>query len=130
MSWVFPRKVYHPATSRNTIPPLAPRRNSAKLPPAAAASRPFRDTMPRGDGAEAETPQDALAALSARLRECGELGDAVGFRTTLEAFNDEHDEYRKHSWLRLPPGSSLTPQGQESCELYIKEGGFPYLRSA
>ena len=95
MSWVFPRKVYHPATSRKTIPPLAPRRNRAKLPPAAAASRPFRDTMPRGDGAEAETPQDALAALSARLRECGELGDAVGFRTTLEAFNDEHDETQR-----------------------------------
>ncbi|MEE4277176.1 MAG: cupin domain-containing protein [Halieaceae bacterium] len=44
------------------------------------------------------------------------------------SFSDAHGEYRKHAWLRLPPGSSLTPQGQERCELYIKEGGFPYLR--
>jgi hypothetical protein len=34
-----------------------------------------------------------------------------------------------HSWLRLPPGSTLTPHGSEPCELYIKEGGFPYLRA-
>ncbi|MEE4248359.1 MAG: cupin domain-containing protein [Kangiellaceae bacterium] len=45
-------------------------------------------------------------------------------------FRDEAGEYRRHAWLRLPPGSSLAPQGEESCELYIKEGGFPYLREA
>ncbi|MFT7286717.1 MAG: hypothetical protein ACI87W_000826 [Halieaceae bacterium] len=44
-------------------------------------------------------------------------------------FADEQETlHRRHSWLRLPPGDSLTPQGEESCELYIKEGGFPYLR--
>jgi hypothetical protein len=43
-------------------------------------------------------------------------------------FSDEHDSYREHSWLRLPAGSRLTPQGSEPCELYIKEGGFPDLR--
>ena len=45
-------------------------------------------------------------------------------------FEDTEGSYPRHSWLRLPPGSSLTPQGSESCELYIKEGGFPYLREA
>ncbi|MEM6775880.1 MAG: cupin domain-containing protein [Pseudomonadota bacterium] len=44
-------------------------------------------------------------------------------------FCDEQNEYRQHAWLRLPPGSSLTPQGVEQCDLYIKEGGFPYLRA-
>lgn len=43
-------------------------------------------------------------------------------------FSDEHGSYGKHTWLRLPPGCSLTPEGNETCELYIKEGGFPYLR--
>jgi len=42
-------------------------------------------------------------------------------------FGDEHGEYGLHHWLRLPPGSQLTPHGDEACELYIKEGGFPYL---
>jgi hypothetical protein len=45
------------------------------------------------------------------------------------SFSDSEGTYRKHSWLRLPPGSTLTPEGSESCELYIKEGGFPYLRA-
>ena len=44
------------------------------------------------------------------------------------AFRDDHGEYRRHAWLRLPPGSALTPQGDTPCELYIKEGGFAYLR--
>lgn len=46
------------------------------------------------------------------------------------AFHDRLGEYRQHAWLRLPAGSSLTPQGDGPCELYIKEGGFPYLRTA
>lgn len=45
-------------------------------------------------------------------------------------FSDAHGSYPKHCWLRLPVGSSLTPEGSEPCELYIKEGGFPYLRTA
>ena len=46
------------------------------------------------------------------------------------SFSDEHGSYSRHSWLRLPPGSALSPQGSERCELYIKEGGFPYLRES
>ncbi|MFK7830070.1 MAG: cupin domain-containing protein [Congregibacter sp.] len=45
-------------------------------------------------------------------------------------FSDAHGSYHKHSWLRLPAGSALTPEGDKSCELYIKEGGFPYLRTS
>lgn len=46
------------------------------------------------------------------------------------SFRDQQEHYRQYSWLRLPPGSALTPDGDEACELYIKEGGFPYLRSS
>ena len=45
-------------------------------------------------------------------------------------FSDGEGVFRQHSWLRLPPGGTLTPEGSQSCELYIKEGGFTYLRSA
>lgn len=45
------------------------------------------------------------------------------------SFRDANGEYPTRSWLRLPPGSTLTPEGSTPCELYIKEGGFPYLRS-
>lgn len=45
-------------------------------------------------------------------------------------FADEHGTYRRWSWLRIPPGGVLTPTGGEYCELYIKEGGFAYLREA
>ena len=48
----------------------------------------------------------------------------------LGAFADECGRYRRHSWLRIPAGGSLKPQGSEPCELYVKEGGFTYLQSA
>lgn len=43
-------------------------------------------------------------------------------------FNEGDESFRRHSWLRLPPGSTLHPEGEKPCELYIKEGGFPYLQ--
>ena len=42
-------------------------------------------------------------------------------------FSDSEGRYPRHGWLRLPAGSSLSPEGVATCELYIKEGGFPYL---
>ena len=42
-------------------------------------------------------------------------------------FTDQFGSYRRHSWLRIPAGGSLTPSGKDRCELYIKEGGFGYL---
>jgi anti-sigma factor ChrR (cupin superfamily) len=43
--------------------------------------------------------------------------------------NDQHGRYTKGSWLRLPPGTMQEASTTTGCELYIKEGGFPYLRS-
>ncbi len=43
------------------------------------------------------------------------------------AFSDEYGHYRAHSWLRIPAGGALRPTSDESCELYVKEGGFAYL---
>jgi hypothetical protein len=31
--------------------------------------------------------------------------------------------------VRLPPGASHSPSTGEGCVLYIKEGGFEYLRA-
>jgi hypothetical protein len=45
------------------------------------------------------------------------------------SFSDALGTYPRYSWLRLPDGGSLTPSGGDYCELYIKEGGFSYLRS-
>jgi hypothetical protein len=46
------------------------------------------------------------------------------------AFSDDSGHYPLYSWLRLPAGSTLTPSSHEECELYIKEGGFTYLKKA
>jgi hypothetical protein len=43
-------------------------------------------------------------------------------------FADQFGSYRSHTWLRIPAGGSLTPCSDDACELYIKEGGFSYLR--
>jgi anti-sigma factor ChrR (cupin superfamily) len=45
------------------------------------------------------------------------------------AFEDEDGAYEMHSWLRLPPQSRHRPRSAHGCELYVKEGGFAYLRS-
>ncbi|GAB3285351.1 cupin domain-containing protein [Parahaliea aestuarii] len=45
-------------------------------------------------------------------------------------FADAHGEYGTHTWLRIPAGGALTPNSDDYCELYIKEGGFTYLREA
>lgn len=46
------------------------------------------------------------------------------------SFDDNNGHYPTHTWLRIPAGESLTPTSQDPCELYIKEGGFTYLREA
>jgi anti-sigma factor ChrR (cupin superfamily) len=45
------------------------------------------------------------------------------------SFSDEHGTYRQRTWLRLPPDSAHSLATAEGCELYVKEGGFAYLRS-
>ena len=46
------------------------------------------------------------------------------------SFSDALGEYAAGSWLRIPAGGHLNPFDGSDCELYIKEGGFAYLRSA
>ncbi|MEH6515469.1 MAG: cupin domain-containing protein [Halioglobus sp.] len=46
------------------------------------------------------------------------------------SFSDESGDYARHSWLRIPVGGSLTPTSNDYCELYIKEGGFNYLKAS
>lgn len=43
-------------------------------------------------------------------------------------FTDEHGEYTAGHWIRLPAGTSHTATSRAGCTLYIKEGGFAYLR--
>ena len=45
------------------------------------------------------------------------------------AFADAEGAFGRGSWLRLPPGASHAPSTAEGCVLYIKEGGFAYLRA-
>ncbi|NIW23737.1 MAG: anti-sigma factor [Gammaproteobacteria bacterium] len=46
------------------------------------------------------------------------------------AFADEEGAYGAGSWLRLPPGAFHAPRTRSGCTLYVKLGGFAYLRSA
>lgn len=45
------------------------------------------------------------------------------------SFRDEAGAFARGAWLRLPPGASHEPSTDLGCELYIKEGGFEYLRA-
>ena len=45
-------------------------------------------------------------------------------------FEDDEGAYPAGTWLRIPPGASHSPRSVQGCELYVKEGGFPYLRQS
>jgi len=45
------------------------------------------------------------------------------------SFSDEHGTYGPHTWLRLPAHSTQSLATAEGCDLYVKEGGFAYLRA-
>ncbi len=45
------------------------------------------------------------------------------------SFADADGTFGRGTWLRLPPGSSHGPSTADGCVLYIKEGGFAYLRA-
>ena len=45
------------------------------------------------------------------------------------SFGDAGGSFGRGAWLRLPPGASHSPSTDEGCVLYIKEGGFAYLRA-
>lgn len=46
------------------------------------------------------------------------------------SLEDEHGSYGPLTWLRLPREFRHAPRSPAGCELYIKEGGFRYLRQA
>jgi anti-sigma factor ChrR (cupin superfamily) len=45
------------------------------------------------------------------------------------SFADDHGTFGAGVWLRWPPGSAHSPSTEGGCTLYIKEGGFAYLRA-
>jgi anti-sigma factor ChrR (cupin superfamily) len=45
------------------------------------------------------------------------------------SFRDAKGAFARGTWLRLPPGTSHSPSTDGGCVLYIKEGGFTYLRA-
>jgi anti-sigma factor ChrR (cupin superfamily) len=45
------------------------------------------------------------------------------------SFADADGTFARGAWLRLPPGAAHSPATGEGCVLYIKEGGFAYLRA-
>lgn len=55
--------------------------------------------------------------------------DGVELFVITGEFSDEHGSYGAGTWLRLPPGSRQRTDSATGVELYIKEGGFPYLRA-
>lgn len=66
-------------------------------------------------------------------------GTAPGMRTYAQGaelfvlegtFSDSEGSYGEGCWLRLPPGCAHAPATTTGCRLYVKLGGFPYLRSA
>jgi anti-sigma factor ChrR (cupin superfamily) len=61
----------------------------------------------------------------------GELAYARGAELFVldGSFEDEHGRYDAHAWVRLPAQFTHHPTTQQGCELYVKEGGFAYLRS-
>jgi anti-sigma factor ChrR (cupin superfamily) len=45
------------------------------------------------------------------------------------SFADAGAAHAHGAWLRFPPGASHSPSTSDGCVLYIKEGGFKYLRA-
>ena len=45
------------------------------------------------------------------------------------SFADEGGTFASGAWLRLPPGAAHSPSTASGCVVYIKEGGFAYLRA-
>ena len=45
-------------------------------------------------------------------------------------FADEQGEYGRETWMRLPAGSTHRPSALEEVLVYVKTGGFSYLRSS
>lgn len=60
----------------------------------------------------------------------GRVGYAAGAELFVVEgeFADETGRFSAGTWLRLPPGSAHAPTVTGECVLYVKEGGFAYLK--
>lgn len=45
------------------------------------------------------------------------------------SFTESGEAFGRHDWLRLPAGKTFAPATTNGCTVYIKEGGFEYLRA-
>jgi anti-sigma factor ChrR (cupin superfamily) len=45
------------------------------------------------------------------------------------SFADEGGSFSTGAWLRLPAGARHSPSSADGCVVYVKEGGFAYLRA-
>jgi hypothetical protein len=46
----------------------------------------------------------------------------AGSRFAAPGNGDEHGRYETGAWVRYPPGSRHTPQTDDGCTLYVKNG--------
>ena len=82
-------------------------------------------------------PLYASAADTMRLEhwEAGAAPGLIAYARGVEifvlhgSFEDEVGRYDEGTWLRLPAGASHTPTSSTGCELYVKAGAVPSLRS-
>jgi anti-sigma factor ChrR (cupin superfamily) len=101
------------------------------------ADQPWRSSVRKGVAWKKLYAQEPYAD-SARLERweepaaLGTLSFPAGAELLVLAggFSDAHGSYPRRSWLRIPAGGTLAPDSNGYCELYIKEGGFAYLRQA
>jgi hypothetical protein len=56
--------------------------------------------------------------------------EGVEFFVLEGRFADDEGTYPSGSWLRLPAGARHHPRSETGCTLYVKLGGFKYLRSS
>jgi anti-sigma factor ChrR (cupin superfamily) len=90
---------------------------------AGVAVRPLYAQAGFADSARLERWSAAASVGSVRYPDGAELLVLEG------SFADAEGTYGPRTWLRLPPGASHAPSTEHGCVLYIKEGGFAYLRA-
>ena len=75
--------------------------------------------------------QARLIGQRTALAQLGRVGYPSGAEIFVldGSFADSDGTFARGAWLRLPAGASHSPSTDEGCVLYIKEGGFAYLRA-
>ncbi len=113
----FPGRARHPVALRTDELPWQPTARSGVAVRPLYAQQGFADSM-RLERWTAGAPLELI-----RYPHGAELFVLDG------SFVDEGGSFARGAWLRLPPGAAHSPSTTEGCVLYIKEGGFAYLRA-